>query len=337
LQGLDTGQAFAFPEGLRAVRGVLGSQVQDPGPALIGIVQIAAYFQQAGMLDVGRQKIGRILVNLAQQARRLGIVGKFRGGNRFGQHPLRFFNERVGGGDGRQVNHRCVGIDGREIGFGQQLMGRGGGEALFAKRSGGTAGVVGEGGDGNGRGGAGQGNDGRRGRGLAGGFGLVLAPGELSRADFPDAVAFMAQHINGFGLGGDEVAGPVQQVGQQAEFQEEEGDNHQSGGRLQEAEAGPVAAGLRRDDVFKPDLRLAQHQHIVVGQPDGFGDGLAVVFEGEPGSEAGDINSGAPFLEAGMLEGQLVVVGQPQMAFRRPPNDGQGLADHEALALVASG
>ena len=91
------------------------------------------------------------------------------------------------------------------------------------------------------------------------------------------------------------------------------------------------------DDVLELNLGLADHKQVVVGQAHGFEHRIAVAFDGGTRGETGKEHPGAAFFKPGMLRSQQGVVGQQQMALRIVADQGDGLADHEALALVASG
>ena len=72
-------------------------------------------------------------------------------------------------------------------------------------------------------------------------------------------------------------------------------------------------------------------------EADDVADGRAVAFDGAVGVEAGEVDAGAAHLEAGVAGREEVVVGQGQVAVRGVADEGEVLADDEALALVASG
>ena len=94
---------------------------------------------------------------------------------------------------------------------------------------------------------------------------------------------------------------------------------------------------MRGDDVLEFDDRLAERQPIAVGEADFRRNGPVVAANGLGGVEAGQIDAGAAFFEPGMAGREFGIVGEGQVAVGTVADQGQGLANDEALALVASG
>jgi hypothetical protein len=128
LEGLELGEALALGEGLGVEGGVGGGDAEDLGPALLGGIEVAADFKEAGVFDVGGQEAGGRLVDLVQEAEGAGEIGELGGGGGFGQEALGFFDAGIGGGNGREIDEDGIGVGGDEVGFVEDLEDGGGGD-----------------------------------------------------------------------------------------------------------------------------------------------------------------------------------------------------------------
>jgi hypothetical protein len=315
LEFAQVGEALALGGGLGVESGAGLGDAEHLGPALLGGIEIAARLQQAGMLDVGGHEAGLGLVNLVEEAKGAGIVGELGGGGGFGQPPLGLFDARIGRGNHGQGSEEGIGVGRGEIGHLEHLEGFAGGRRPGV---GGTGGA-GEGDNGGGRGGPG------------GAVGCGRLFGGAGGADF-----LGAGEIGGLGFREDDMPGPIHQEDQQGHLEEEDGRGQQPGGGLEQAGAG-AEAGMGGDDVLELEPGLAQDELIVVGQMEFLHNGGAVAFEVSAGVQRGQVHAIAALFEPGVTGGDLVVVGQQQMAVCLAADQGNGLADHEALACVASG
>jgi len=320
LEGLEFGQAAAFLQRLGAEGRIRGSEAEDLRPALLGFVEVAAGFQQAGVFDVGGQETGEILVDLVQEPQGARIVRELGGGDGFGQQALGFRNDGVGRGHGRQFDQDGVGVGRRKIGLFEHL-------GDLRRRIGGGRGRA----VGGARFGAGHHDDGFVGRRRG-----VLAVLRLlfrfeGGADFRGAGL-----VRRFGFRPDEADGPIDEKRQQAHFGGKDGDGQEAGEGLQDAGAWTQPL-VGRDDVLKLDAGLADFQHVLVGEPDGVEHGAAVAQDGVFRRQTGKENAGSALFEAGMARLERRVVRQQQVAFGMVAHQGDGLAHHEALARVATG
>ena len=142
--------------------------------------------------------------------------------------------------------------------------------------------------------------------------------------------------VLGFDLGEDEEAGPVDQEGQQEDFKEEDGESQQAGEGLEQAGAGAVAL-VGGDDVLELQAGLADQELVVMGQANDAEEGFVVALQFVVGGKPHEEDAVATFFETGMVRGDLVVVREHQVAVAVASDQGDGLADHKAFALVASG
>ena len=224
---------------------------------------------------------------------------------------------RIRGGDGGEDGDAAVGVGGGEIGDLKDLVRGVGGNVVGIRR--------------NGRRRAGHFDDdaflGRRGSAsIRFGFGAGGSP-----QGFGDG------NVAGFGGGADQAAGPIHEKKQQGGFDAKDGGGKEDSGGLEKAMALAEAL-VRGDDVLELDEGLADFDDVAVAEfGGGIEDVVAVDANGVLRRQGGDEDAGGVFLEADMPGGDSVVARQDQVAGGIAAGQGDGLADDDALAFVASG